>query len=122
MPFDKHIIGQVPAVIRAAFNVSKLQKEDGDSGAKRRLPCPHPLTSSGPRGRDRYRPGCPRVQLWFKASWGSVIPGAKAQGRSTRENNPHSDVELSAGRLDPSVLLQGCDRGATLSCLLNMFH
>lgn len=29
MPFDKHIIGQVPAVIRALFNVSKLESEWG---------------------------------------------------------------------------------------------
>lgn len=34
MPFDKHIIGQVPAVIRAAFNVSKLQKEAGTLGPR----------------------------------------------------------------------------------------
>lgn len=27
MLFDKHIIGQVPAVIRALFNVSKLESE-----------------------------------------------------------------------------------------------
>lgn len=33
MPFDKHIIGQVPAVIRALFNVSELESELGASGA-----------------------------------------------------------------------------------------
>jgi len=27
MPFDKHIIGQVPAGITARFNVSKLESE-----------------------------------------------------------------------------------------------
>lgn len=86
------------------------------------LLCPHPLTSAGPRGRDWYHTGCPRVQLWLKASLGSVVPGDKAQGRSTQENNLHADMELSAGRLDSSALLQGCDRRATLSCLLNMFH
>lgn len=86
------------------------------------LLCPHPLTSAGPRGRDCYHTGCPRVQLCLKASLGSVVPGDKAQGRSTQENNLHADMELSAGRLDSSALLQGCDRRATLSCLLNMFH
>lgn len=44
MPFDKHIIGQVPAVISAAFNVSKLQKEDGTLGPRAiRSPLPSPL-------------------------------------------------------------------------------
>lgn len=86
------------------------------------LLCPHPLTSAGARGRDWYYAGCPRVQIWLKASLGSVIPGDKAQGRSTQENNLHADMALSAGRLDSSVLLQGCDSRATLSCLLNMFH
>lgn len=59
---------------------------------------------------------------WLKASLGCVIPGDKAQGRSPQENNLHADTEMSAGRLDSSVLLQGCDRRATLSCLLNMSH
>lgn len=44
MPFDKHIIGQVPAVIRAFFNVSKLEKEWGTPGPSAiRSPLPSPL-------------------------------------------------------------------------------
>lgn len=44
MPFDKHIIGQVPAVIRALFNVSKLESEWGAPGPPViRSPLPSPL-------------------------------------------------------------------------------
>lgn len=44
MPFDKHIIGQVPAVIRALFNVSKLESEWGTLGpAAIHSPLPSPF-------------------------------------------------------------------------------
>lgn len=44
MPFDKHIIGQVPAVIRAHFNVSKLESKRGALGpAAIHSPLPSPL-------------------------------------------------------------------------------
>lgn len=122
MPFDKHIIGQVPAVIRAAFNVSKLQKEDGTLGpraVRSPLPSPPDICRTTREGLTAYSD---RVQLWLKARLGSVIPGDKAQERSTQESNLHAVMELSAGGLDSSVLSQGCDSRATLSCLLNMFH
>lgn len=41
MLFDKHIIGQVPAVIRTFFNVSKLESERGASGPTA-IHCPLP--------------------------------------------------------------------------------
>lgn len=51
MPFDKHIIGQVPAVIRALFNVSKLEKEWGAPGPRAiRSPLPSPLDISRAAG------------------------------------------------------------------------
>lgn len=51
MPFDTHIIGQVPAVIRALFNVSKLESEWGAPGpAAIRSPLPSPLDICRPAG------------------------------------------------------------------------
>lgn len=51
MPFDKHIIGQVPAVIRDLFNVSKLESEWGAPGpAAIPSPLPSPLDISPAAG------------------------------------------------------------------------
>lgn len=51
MPFDKHIIGQVPAVIRVPFNVSKLESEWGAPGpAAICSPLPSPLDISQAAG------------------------------------------------------------------------
>lgn len=62
MLFDKHIIGQVPAVIRALFNVSKLDSEWGAPGpASIRSPLPSTLDISRV-GLERPI-GWPRVQF-----------------------------------------------------------
>lgn len=64
MLFDKHIIGQVPAVIRALFNVSKLESEWGLQARQLSVPlCPHPLTSPRPLGTVHSSVGCPRAKL-----------------------------------------------------------
>lgn len=53
MPFDKHIIGQVPAVIRDLFNVSKLESEWGAPGPAAicsPLPSPPDISQAAGKG------------------------------------------------------------------------
>lgn len=107
MLFDKHIIGQVPAVIRALFNVSKLESEWG-------TPEPTAIHSS---------PSSPLGVPWATGRWvGQTKPWLwhwwpfysfhldmerLSQGGKPRED--HREVALYAGRLDSCTLSQRCD-------------
>lgn len=65
MPFDKHIIGQVPAVIRALFNVSKLGKEQGAPGPRAiGSPLPSPLDISRAAGEGPMSCGVTQRQVF----------------------------------------------------------
>lgn len=96
MPFDKHIIGQVPAVIRALFNVSKLGKEQGAPGPRAiRSPLPSPLDISWAAGEGPMSRGVTQRQVFFPH--GHVWPISvlypqmemKHEGRDTGESPPH---------------------------------
>lgn len=85
MPFDTHIIGQVPAVIRALFNVSKLESEWGAPGPTAiRSPLPSPLDICRPAGGSQCRVGWPRpvdpaghppsfISTWRLSTWGMTL-------------------------------------------------
>ena len=117
MLFDKHIIGQVPAVIRALFNVSKLESEWGAPGpAAICSPLPSTLDISwasleGPIGWGQS----PVLYVCtggltpsFTTTW-TLNTGGK-----TLENRFHTDTVLYAGRLDSCTLSQGYDRRTAL--------
>lgn len=90
MPFDKHIIGQVPAVIRAVFNVSKLEKERGAPGPRAICyPVPSPLDIAGASGRGGSwcQVRWPRVQ--FSRPTSSSPGGDQSWGRDTGESPSH---------------------------------
>lgn len=101
MPFDKHIIGQVPAVIRDLFNVSKLESEWEALGpAAICSPLPSPLDILGPLVRDQRWVGRPRAQLSTGRPPCFISTWRLGTGGKTLENHLHRDMVLHAGRLD----------------------
>lgn len=113
MPFDKHIIGQVPAVMRVLFNVSKLESEWRASGPVAICsPLASPLDMSLTAGK---RPGSGRMTLSTTCHPLCFIPTWRCStGGETLENRLHRDTVLSAGRLDFCTLSQRYDRRTAL--------
>lgn len=119
MPFDKHIIGQVPAVISALFNVSKLESEWGPQGRQLSvLLCPHPLTSPRPLGESPFFGRMSQSPAWHVDTAGHppsfISTWRLGRGRKTLENHLHRGMALYAGRLDSCTLSQECDRRTAL--------
>lgn len=97
MPFDKHIIGQVPAVIRPLFNVSKLGKEQGAPGPRAiHSPLPSPLDISWAAREGPMSCGVTQRQVFFHTGMfgqsPSFIPKWRwSTGGETLENLLHTD-------------------------------
>lgn len=119
MPFDKHIIGQVPAVIRALFNVSKLESERVCSGAGS-YPFSSVLTPwhlPGRWGGPSVGQDDPGPSLALRHCWPSSIFHLRMEIKHRRNDTGESPSQrrvLYAGRLDSCTLSQECDRRTAL--------
>lgn len=113
MPFDKHIIGPVPAVIRALFNVSQLESEWGGGTrgpAAICSPLPSPRDSSGATGEGPVLGGVTQSRrrvdtvchpLVFGTTWSLITGGVTLE-------------RCRLPRLDSSASSQGCEKRSAL--------